>query len=507
MTSKKKNKAYPNFPFLDELDIDQDVKRRLSLHLYQMYRGDNSVLVTPITKRASPEEILSSLDKVLKSGMSKLNGVLIDIEMNQRSKFGPRSIAVPWSQRKGNLEDSFKSSRTKQIDVKIRDEMRPILRPLSLQSASDYLKNDTNSGLPYYARKGKVKQKALDEFDKLISSEYPCILFTRTQEQKKTRNVWGYPIADTLNEMRYYFPLLSYQKKLSYRSALLGPNKVDESLTKLILKARDNGLSIISIDFSAYDTSVKSNLQYNAFKYIKSLFQNEYAKDIDYIARRFNTISIVTPSGIIRGSHGVPSGSTFTNEVDSIVQYMLAMSKPYVLPDLIQIQGDDGAYAIPEDQIDDFYDVFRNVGLNVNEDKSYVSKDYCVYLQNLHHVDYMKNGVIGGIYPIYRALNRIIYQERWSRFEDEGILGKDYYSIRTISILENCKHHPLFEDFVKLVYKYDKYSLGFSDHGLAKYIKFTNQTEGLGGILENQYGDDVRGIKSFEAYKIIKGMS
>jgi hypothetical protein len=41
-----------------------------------------------------------------------------------------------------------------------------------------------------------------------------------TQENKKTRSVWGYPIVDTLMELRYFIPLLSYSKKARHRSRM-----------------------------------------------------------------------------------------------------------------------------------------------------------------------------------------------------------------------------------------------------------------------------------------------
>lgn len=491
---------------LRSLDLDQDVVSRLSSQVQRTYYGDDQVLLTPIAKDNGPDIILRELDKVFNANLSKMNPTLLNLENGNRDKFGPRSISVPWSDRKSSLYSSFEEYKgLDSIDL-IIDSNRRTLRPLTLAKAMTLLKNSTNSGLPFYTQKGKVKERVLDKFETFLSRKDPCILFTRTQEQNKTRNVWGYPIADTLNEMRYYSPLLSFQKRLKYRSALVSPEEVSRQMTQLINKC-SSGDSLISIDFTAYDTSVKYQLQEIAFKYIKSLFQTECSQDIDYISERFSDISIITPDGLISGRHGVPSGSTFTNEVDSIVQVILALNKPYTSFDNMQVQGDDGVYLVPTSAVDDLFNHFESFGLNINRDKSYTSSNYAVYLQNLYHKDYEKNGIIGGIYPVYRALNRILFQERWSTFEDFGITGRDYYAIRTICILENCKYHPLFQDMVKLIFKYDKYSLDPSDQGIAKYVQMFNNTKGAGEILRHQYGDDVSGIRSFETFKLIKELS
>lgn len=496
-----------NYAFLNSLDLDQDVVNRLSLHLRRTENGSDEIFMTPLAKDHGPESLLKEFDKVFNSNSSKMNSALLDLEESNKAKFGPRSIAPPWSERSKVLDASFDEGN---IDPAWRISegliSRNRLRPITAQKALTLLKNNTNSGLPYYTRKGKVKERVLDKLDTLLKRKDPCILFTRTQEQRKARSVWGFPIADTLNEMRYYSPLLAYQRELPCRAAIRSPDEVGRSLTKLILKAIRLKANLLSIDFSLYDTSVRSQLQQHAFNYVKSLFQRECSPEIDYIADRFRSISIVTPFGVITGDHGVPSGSTFTNEIDSIVQIMVSTSqKGFDLSDDdFQVQGDDGVYLIPQGKLDSLTSQFESCGLSISRDKTHFSSEYAIYLQNLFHIDYIKDGFIGGIYPVYRALNRILYQERWSDFEDFDIKGKDFYSIRTICICENCKHHPLFRELVMFVLKYDKYSLDVSDHGLRNFVQMITETEGGGGILNHQYGDDVKGIKSFETYKLIK---
>lgn len=497
------------FAYLNDINVDINVKNKLSQLLFRTENGSKDVLLTPMAKEHSPETLLSEFNDVFDTNRSKMNDVLINLEESNRLKIGPRSIAIPWVQRSKSLRDSFEIAKrdTGNVDVKPLD-VKARLRPLTTKNALALLKNSTNSGLPYYTKKGIVKERVLDKFETLLNRKDPCVLFTRTQEQEKTRNVWGFPIADTLNEMRYYSPLLLFQKELPYRSALNNPDEVSRRLTLLINLAVKTKYSILSIDFSSYDSTVNPSLQRLAFNYIKGLFQSQFHSDIDYIAERFRTIGILTPYGILKGEHGVPSGSTFTNEVDSIVQAIIAISSGLVTEDRFQVQGDDGVYLVPFDKVEELKEKFLSNGLIVNGDKSYVSSNYAIYLQNLYHFDYKdKSGVIGGIYPVYRALNRLMYQERWSTFEDYGIIGRDYYSIRSICILENCKYHPLFKELVKFILSKDKYSLVVSDKGLTKYVQMISETKGAGEILNHQYGDNVSGIKSFETFKLIKELS
>jgi len=493
---------------LASLGLDPDVTFRLSQYLNNVERGSDVILMTPLGKDNKPTDILRAWDEIFQSNSHKINKDLLEMELNNRAKFGPRSIAKPWRDLKPSVYSYFEksnftvSSRALYASRAVSGSKR--LRPISIDKAMDYLKNSTNSGLPYYTRKSKVKLKVKSRFNDLLSKKYPCILFERTQEGNKTRAVWGYPIADTLLEMQYYRPLLDYQRKLSWRSAIVGPDEVDRQITRIMRKANYFSDHVfLSIDFSSYDASVGKELQSASFNYIKDLFQFSCSKDLNFIRDRFNTIGLLTPDGVISGSHGVPSGSTFTNEVDSISQYLIATSSGCVHADNIQIQGDDGVYLVASEDLDELIKSFELAGLNVNKEKSRTSRRSCTYLQNLYHPDYHEDGLIRGVYPTYRALNRLIYQERWSQFEDFDLEGKDYYSIRAYSILENCKFHPLFEELVEFILKLDKYSLRISRGADKKYVSMLNNSSGSSGFLVNQRGDDVSGLRNFRSYKLV----
>jgi hypothetical protein len=493
------------YNFLNELGLSEDVVKRVSSNLAGIESGKSQILESPYLIRKDSNTILSGWDDIYKQNITSVNAALNGLEVSNRSKFGPRSIALPWLDRKAGVYEYF-SDEVKVTPPKVAKNVRRNLRPKDINNSLNLLKNNTNSGLPFYTDKRNVKDVYKRDLATLLKRKDPCIMFTRTQEGGKTRTVWGYPMADTLQEMRYYAPLLDYQKRLDWRNSLISPDAVDIKMTKLIDYALETGLKLLSIDFSAYDQTLKTTLQMAAFDYIKQLFQPSAAEDLDQIAKRFNTIGLVTPDGVLSGAHGVPSGSTFTNEVDSICQYLIANSFG-LNSNLFDIQGDDGAYALEDPN--GLKDYFRSFGLQVNDDKSYVTNDYLVYLQQLFHPDYRDNaGIIGGIYPTYRALNRILYPERFTDFaESDDIKGQDYFSIRTICILENCKNHPLFRQFVEYVYSLDKYNLRYSNEGLSKFVKRFEQSSGSQGIFYFRREDNPKGLRAFKTVSILNELS
>jgi len=485
---------------LTSLGVSEDALFKLSRLLDRTVTGYDEVLLSPVASRVSPEEILSGWDDIFNSNRGKLNDVLLELEQSNRSKYGPRSIAVPWDERRSGVDNTFSPDSGKEIESYSPDNGR--LRPISLTNAAKYIKKQTNAGLPSMSKKGSVLSDTLNDIDSQLIKNYPSVPFTRTQENKKTRLVWGYPLSAVVDEMRFYRPILEYQRNLPWRAALRSADDIDVALSKLINHAQSQGKSLVSIDFSNFDNSVKRKLQDYAFNvYFKSLFQTQYHPELAVHAERFNTIGLVTPDQIYKGPHGIPSGSAYTNEVGSVVQYGISQTFDEDL-ESSQVQGDDGAYATFDPE--GLKDHFRSYGLDVNDEKSYISDKFVIYLQNLYHTDYQDNGIIRGVYPTYRALLRIVYQERFNDFSKDDISGKDYYAIRTLSILENVKHHPLFEEFVKYIVKLDKYNLQVSDQGISSYIKMREKQDGKDFKFTEYKRGDGFGIKSFASYKLAK---
>ncbi len=481
---------------ITSINLDSDVTKRLSQSLASIETGSDEILRTPFLKDLSEAEALQKFDNVVLSQIENLPQALQELELSNREKFGPRSISVPWIQRRATLEEYFQpDSQQESIGTVHKSSGR--LRRISNANALKLLKNQTSSGLPKLKKKVVVKPKLLSTLDDQLEEKYPCVLYTRTQEALKTRNIWGYPISDTLNEMTVFQPLLGYHKThSSWRSSLSGPDSVDRRITHLLnLPGK-----YVSIDFSSYDAYVRAHLQESVKFYVQSLFQSSEHEHINTIFSRMGEIGIVTPDGVFYGNHGVPSGSTLTNEVDSDAQYLVA--KQLIVPmDVADINGDDGAYVI--DDPDKLISNFVSHGLNVNTDKTHISDSYFIYLQNYYSKEFTSDGLVRGIYPIYRAFMRLVFQERWSNFEDYGISGQDYYNIRALSILENVRYHPLFRLLVQFVIDNDKYSLQTTEKGITDYVSMISDTSGTQGIMMNQRGDDVKGIRNFATFKMI----
>jgi len=483
---------------LSSLHLESEVKGRLSQSLRSIETGSSDVLRSPFLKDLTDDEALSVFDKVFLDEIEKLPPAFRDLELSNREKFGPRSISIDWEKRRASLEDYF-SPETHSKEIINTSETGGRLRRINYSNAVKKLKNSTNAGLPTLQRKGNVKEGILSTLSDQLEAEYPCVLFTRTQERMKTRNIWGYPISDTLNEMTIFSPLLEYHKTHSlWRASLLGPDSVDARINRLLSLPGKH----VSIDFSAYDAHVKEHLQKSSGDFIKSLFQVTEHHEIDRIISRMGNIGIVTPDGVYYGKHGVPSGSTLTNEVDSDAQYLVA--KQVVNPqDVSDINGDDGAYTV--DDPDKLISNFIDHGLVVNEDKTHISDDYFIYLQNYFSRE--SDGSVYGKYPIYRAYMRARFLERWTNFEEFGIDGQNYFNIRLISILENVRYHPLFRQLVKFFVDNDKFGLKVTEQGIIDYVRMINDTSGAQGILFNQRGDDVKGIRNFATFKLIEEIS
>jgi len=476
--------------------LNKSEQNKLSIILSRLESGNNEVLITPVGERVGPEVIFAEWDKIFMRNSDRMNNVLIEIELNQRDKFGPRSRAKPWSEIKDDVLSTFDitdndCSHLSSLPLKSGD--KGIIRPLSIDNAVKYLKLSTSSGLPRLSKKGTVLGPTLENLEAEYSENYPMVPFVRTQEQWKTRVIMGYPVSDIIYETCYFEPLFQYYRKQDHFAAMRGPTDVNTAMTRLISETVRLGQKCVSGDIQGFDRDFGPSLQGTTFSEMFYLVQTQYHPRFEDIAYRFGNKGLILPYEVRSGPHGLPSGSRGTNLVGSV-----GNDKVNGQP-LRQILGDD--FACASHNPEELFERYGKCGMELNKSKTVVADGYYLFLQMLFHPDYQWNGEIVGVYPTWRALNRLIYPERFSEFNSFDLDGKSYFAIRSLSILENCKYHPLFEELIKLWLRYEKYAIP-TNQGINKYVQYLKSTTGSVGT-NNQYGADVRGLTNFASYKII----
>jgi hypothetical protein len=475
---------------------------KLSINLERIKKGNDKVLITPQAKRVGPNELLQAWDQVFQSNLSDINDDLFELEESNRSKFGPRSIAKPWTDIRQSVVDGFNIPRVDCSHLVTRPPSTQDigkLRPISLPNSAKLTRSNTQAGAPTLEKKGQVRDSTLSDWLRLYDMDLLMVPAIRTQEQQKTRLVNIYPYADIMQENRYFIPLFNLLKSEFCFSAFLGPDAVDSAITQLIATAVDMGYQCISGDIEGFDVSVGVDLQHCSFTEFKSYFQAQTHTEIDEIEYRFGNKGLITPEGVFLGPHGIPSGSNLTGIIGSMTNRQVSQHPP----ELSNYLGDD--FALVAKTSDEVFAKYESAGLTLNRDKTLVKPSSFVYLQKLHHVDYVVDGEYKGVYPIYRALNRLCYPERFSDFNDYDLTGSDYFAIRSLSIMENCKYHPLFEKFVKFWMRYDNNLVPSSD-SISDYVKMLEEGKGALGTT-NQYGDIISGLRKFASYKIVAGLA
>lgn len=221
------------------------------------------------------------------------------------------------------------------------------------------IRGDKSAGLTNF---GKTKEEAWTDglrYAILIlrgKAPHPAIAYTRTQKNEKTRLVWGYPLEMTILESLIARPLIDYYLRVS------SPMMFGKTSTFMGAKFREASAAtqyITSVDYSQFDSHVQRNDIQFSFNVLKTFFDLEQkvfedftVADVFKVVERFfiNTPLVFPnekgPSLVLGKRLGVPSGSYFTQMVDSIVNYALAADIFYEMdlkfnPDYIWVLGDD----------------------------------------------------------------------------------------------------------------------------------------------------------------------
>jgi hypothetical protein len=546
--------------FVNSHFYDQDYRcawtkegfERLRTYLQSAKRGNSKVYTAPFYGDEDIGKVMSDWDQSLVSIADEWPTLYV-FEKDLANKVGPMSIQKPLSERMDDIrhyyDDILLSS--KPIDnaavSAVVDEFSKVrgLRVRSVDKTWEKMKKSTSSGAPWFTKKRNVE---LGDIPVIVwanggdhpgvYAEYhdqlwnqPAVVGWRGQEggmsadDVKQRVVWMFPYAVNLAELRVYQPLIEACQSTGLVAPWISNDAVDERITRLFDTKGVNDL-IICTDFSKFDQHFNPKMSDSARSVLEQILtpgevSEEWLRDVFpckyYIPLAWDTFVKSRHGGYdgvsyFKGLHGMASGSGGTNVDETLahrcLQHEVAISNGKHLNLNSMCLGDDGILTYPGITVEEVIEAYESHGQECNKDKQYASSKDCVFLRRWHHTDYRPNGTCAGVYSTMRAIGRLRYLERYM---NPKYWGPELVALRQLSIIENCKHHPLFTQFIQFCMKGDKFRLGLDIPGFMDNItklaqEATAHMPDFLGYTKTLQGEDGSGIANWEVVKYLKSL-
>jgi len=304
-----------------------------------------------------------------------------------------------------------------------------------------------SAGLTSYgSSKAESKTRALErglEALKGLKAPEPCLAFARTQFNGKTRLVWGYPYSETAIEGLVAYPYLQLLKGSNTPMAFATSTMALG--TKLRVASYHNDWAY-SVDMSAFDASISEFLITQAFLIIQTWFDLDSVEPVSglscrqifrHIRKYFLTSPIVMPDGnIYHGRrHGVPSGSFFTQIVDSIVNVVIAGTlssrfKLHLDRKEIFVLGDDLLFWSDRDielnRLAQY--ATETFGIRFNAHKSQK-------VRSSEPVHYLGRNWTHGIpdLDVEEVVKRMVFPERYRKYSDDPVIRQRQVKLMLLS--------------------------------------------------------------------------
>nr|UPO81347.1 RNA-dependent RNA polymerase [Picobirnavirus sp.] len=501
--------------------------------------GQPEVYRTTFGKGSSAQQVLKEWMPSLNS-LSKMWPTLLDFEKDLAKKVGPMSVMKPLKQRMEDIDHYYEDILLPQEPIDPRAIGAVIsefgtsagIRCRSQAKTVELMKKSTNSGNPFFGKRRLYLNKTIpcdiamlpNEIRQYLSSgEFKAcaVLGWRGQEggpkasDVKQRVVWMFPFAVNIEELRYYQPAIEAAQNFNLVPAWVSITAVDERITRMFDTKGSDDL-VICTDFSKFDQHFNPVMQDAAKEIISAIItkdaQGQYWLKEVFPAKYY--MPMMYDYGYLRvGStrHGIRVGRNQRGRDNSAwcIAVRSCLAHGASLNPNSQCLGDDGVLTYPGISAEDVVQSYSRHGLDMNLEKQYVSKQDCTYLRRWHHTRYRKDGICVGVYSTARALGRLMYQER---YYDPEAWSKEAVALRQLSIIENCKHHPLRDQFAEFCMKRDKYRLGIDIPGFLDNIQGIAQKhvelmpDFLGYTKSLQDGDGVSGIQNWWIVQYLKSM-
>nr|AVX53248.1 RNA-dependent RNA polymerase [Marmot picobirnavirus] len=505
-------------------------------------QGNTDDYRPPFWKGQSRAQVLDSWQKVYDTlGIKSRYPTLYDFEMEMKGKVGPMSIQMPLVDRIPSIENYYTmvehpGEPISELAIQATAEFFRKAKGVRLRSQSATVKDmrlSTNSGTPYFTKRRNVVEKTAPvtithDGNQVLGngSTYPvsAVLGWRGQEggigddDVKQRVIWMMSLGLNIVELTAYQPLIQAIQRHKLIPAYVSMDAVDDEVTAL-WESKAPEQVVVCTDFTAFDQHFNVHMQEAARRVLQYLLTPSAATDewfANVFPQKYNLPLICSEKLMFTGPHGMGSGSGGTNFDECLahkaLQFEAAQRVGKELNPHSMAYGDDGILTWPGITVEDVTRSYTLHGQDMNVSKQYVSAHDCVVLRRWHSDSFRDSqGRMVGVYSTFRALGRLLAQER---YYDPDVWGPEAVTLRAWSIIENCNHNPCFEPFVDFVCSTgDKYKLGLGIPGFLNNVgkiaqKSIDQLPDFLGYTKTMQSGDARdiakGIREWRIYKYLK---
>lgn len=472
------------------VSILEEEKIPLVSNALQLLReGKEPTPRSPLFKDEGESTVVDNYLKIL-SRTAGITSDFYDYEVSRLPKVGPQGGYPPFDDRKRSFEDyytlpgriNYTDDEINDLATRVRDHLfrgKKDLRPWSydrvIRKGQLGGTLDTNSGCPSYGKRSDttIQARAIRDASSGKWKDYPAILGSRGQ-RKADRFIFMFPFSTNLIEQTFVNTVLD-----AIRSNSVPSFSAWEGFDKVSLTITEQGVSSTktkcSTDYSKMDKHFGPDHFDFVYRVLAPVFQPSVREQLRESLTHCSEIPVlVSTDKLYTGTHGMPSGSGWTNLAESIVSLaiMFTVEDHYNEEAIKQVLGDDGIM-LWSTKINDFPDVFAEYslkfGLVSSPDKQRVDMKTFTYLQRFFDVRIKTqlNGksVVAGSYPGILALNSAMNPER---FHDPVKWSSSMESLRWIMILENVNQSPVFHNLIDYFIKGDKFKLGLVIPGFLK---------------------------------------
>lgn len=463
--------------FPEQVEALIDKSNSLAMALKRLEQGTKPTVRSWFYENKSPEWILGTVTAKLKS-VSKDLQFISEWDISKSEKFAAQGGSAPLKQRLDKLDEYFSHNdaphvikdllwvKAKQIAIQ-RLGFNGSGSPISLQEvvsrgvSED--KYNTNSGFPDYAKRKnpEVIANAIAMAPHCIENKDPATLGTRASMGKTgvdARSIFMAAMDVNIWGQRYQEPLQDYirSKKIDFFT----PWEGWDSTQAAISHSWNNQVLKFGADYSKMDQHFNMYHGLEVFSVIQYFFKPTYRAELKEIIQYVFNVPIITNLGYIDQLHSMPSGSEWTNFLETMwnyiftiyleLKYHLKFSAKFGIGDdqLWLLQGNWTPRAI-EWITDTVVREFDYCGLPGNREKQEVSLTITGFLQRLLSSNW--NGPSGtlpaaGVYSLIRNVTSQVYPEF---YHNSKLWNSDMFALRCIMIAENCVQHPLFKWYVQ----------------------------------------------------------